>query len=322
MLTGAFVGFGNVAEFGHWPAYASSGQCGIVAAVERVPERRAAAERFGLETFSSLADLTNRRRIDFVDICTPPAEHYSAAAEALRHGCHVLCEKPVFLHLREFDQVRELARAAGVAVAPVHNWKYAPIIRCAAQSMHEGTIGALRKLTVTTLRSNAASTAGHNWRKDARLAGGGILMDHGWHAVYLALTFFAERPLDLTCELHRPSPQSAEDEAFLRLAFPSGVAEIVLSWNAQRRANELQLCGDRGEIKVMDDVLAVNGDTKKFESALSAGSHHPDWFAAMLPDVVAAFGVPGRSAALLAEATECLRTISAAYEQAKWRTDG
>ena len=51
-------------------------------------------------------------------------------------------------------------------------------------------------------------------------------------------------------------------------------------------------------------------------AALSAGSSHADWFAAMLPDVLAAFAEPARSRPMLDEAAQTLAIIEEAYAQA------
>src|SRR5262249_28588024 len=59
MLRGAIVGFGHVARFGHWPAYASTPDARIVAVVDRTASGRELAA--GLSpapaTFATLADL-------------------------------------------------------------------------------------------------------------------------------------------------------------------------------------------------------------------------------------------------------------------------
>lgn len=318
MLTGAIVGFGNVAEFGHWPAYSTSDECRIVAAVDASAERRRAAERIGLKTYATLSEL-NDTPIDFVDICTPPATHFASMLEATERGWNVLCEKPLLLDLSQLGKVRRLGDATNVAIVPAHNWKYAPIIRRATDLLGQGTIGALRSVRISTLRTKAAVTVGSNWRHDPQLSGGGILMDHGWHAVYLALHWFGEKVVDVEAELHADG--AVEDEAVAKLTFPSGAAEIVLSWKADRRENAVRLCGDRGEILINDDTLVVNGRVEHFAAPLSAGSHHADWFAAMLPDVLGAFRNVPNAQRMFEEAAECLRVIRIAYKRANWREE-
>jgi predicted dehydrogenase len=319
VLRGAIIGFGAVAANGHLPAYLKSREAKIVAVVERTETRRKIAEETvpGIATFSTIEDLAAGIEIDFVDICTPPGLHGEPMLDALGRGWNVLCEKPLLLDLDELEKVRTLARDSGRAVVPVHNWKYAPIIRRATKALRAGAIGPLCEIEIETLRIEdcaAADPAHPNWRRDAALAGGGVLMDHGWHAIYLARYWFGEDPIGVDAKLHRATPGGIEDEATLTLHFPSGPAKIFLTWRAEVRRNTMRLIGDRGEIAINDDTLTIGSEEIRFESALSAGSHHADWFVAMLPDVLAGFRAPEQARESFEEAAVCLSVIRSAYE--------
>jgi predicted dehydrogenase len=239
--------------------------------------------------------------------------------EAVASRQHVLCEKPFLLDHLILDEVRALRDRYDLAVMPVHNWKYAPIIRAATDQLRQGTIGELCEAEITTLRLRdaiAADPAQPSWRRDPILAGGGILMDHGWHALYLALDFFRDGPIETSATLHRPNETAVEDEARVELQFPSGTARIELSWNAPVRANRVKLIGTRGAIVIDDDTLDLNGKKSRFPAGLSAGSHHAEWFTAMLPDVIAAFDKPELSRVPFEEAALCLTIIQRCYAEA------
>lgn len=318
MLRGAIIGFGEVARHGHWPAYATSRAVRIVAVVDRTEERRNVARELLPEVaaFSTIDELAGRAEIDFVDICTPPALHGEPMLAALRRGWNVLCEKPLLLDLAEIDQVRHATLECGRAVVPVHNWKYAPIVRQATTMLRSGAIGKLRRIEIETLRIQDCAVADPdrpNWRRDPAIAGGGVLMDHGWHAIYLARHWFGEDPIEVQSSLHRPSKAGVEDEATMTLTFPSGQAKIFLTWRADVRRNTMRLIGERGEIAIDDDRLTTAGESIQFERALSAGSHHTDWFAEMLPDVVSGFDRPETALDLFNEAALCLSVIQRAY---------
>ena len=200
---------------------------------------------------------------------------------------------------------------------PVHNWKYAPIVRRATEMLRSGAIGQLREVEIETLRIQDCAVADpdhQNWRRDPAIAGGGVLMDHGWHAIYLARHWFGEAPSEVRASLHRPTPEGVEDEATLTLVFPSGHAKIFLTWRADVRRNTMRLIGERGEIAIDDDTLRIAEESIQFESALSAGSHHADWFAAMLPDVIASFHRPEAALESFDEAALCLSVIRRAYQ--------
>jgi predicted dehydrogenase len=321
VLRGAIIGFGAVAANGHWPAYAKSREAKIVAVVDRTEQRRQAARDLisDIATFATVEELAAAgMALDFVDVCTPPALHGGPIRSALKSGWNVLCEKPLLLAPKELEEVRSLANQSGRAVVPVHNWKHAPIVRRATEALRRGSIGRLREVEIETLRIEdcaAIDPAHPNWRRNPAIAGGGILMDHGWHAIYLARHWFEENPVGIEAELHRAA-NGIEDEARLTLQFPNGRARIFLTWRADRRRNTMRLIGDGGEIAINDDTLVIGREEVRFESALSAGSHHADWFAAMLPDVVASFRSPEMARRSLDEAAMCLSAIRRAYEVA------
>jgi predicted dehydrogenase len=319
MLRGAIIGFGAVAANGHLPAYLKSREAKIVAVVDRTDERRKAAQESFPEiaTFATIEELAASAEIDFVDICTPPALHGEPMLDALARGWNVLCEKPLLLDPVELERVRILVRESERAVVPVHNWKYAPIIRRATEVLRSGAIGSLREIEIDTLRIEdcaAVDPAHPNWRRDPAIAGGGVLMDHGWHAIYLARYWFGVEPTGVRAKLHRSAPKGVEDEVVLTLTFPSGQAKIFLTWRADIRRNTMRLTGERGQIAIDDDILRSGGDAIRFESALSAGSHHADWFAAMLPDVIASFREPNAALESFEEAATCLSVIRHAYQ--------
>jgi predicted dehydrogenase len=318
VLRGAIIGFGEVAHRGHWPAYAKSRDAKIVAVVDRTAERRKAARESlpAVATFATIQELAEGAKIDFVDICTPPALHGEPMLDALARGWNVLCEKPLLLDLIELEKVRSAMKKAGRAVVPVHNWKYAPIVRRATESLRLGAVGPLREVEIKTLRIQncpVADTHHPNWRRDPAIAGGGVLMDHGWHAIYLIRHWFGEDPIEIRASLHRPTPNEVEDEASLTLVFPSGQAKIFLTWKADVRRNTMRLIGERGEIVIDDDTLRIAGESIPFKSGLSSGSHHPDWFAVMLPNVIANFHRPETALESFDEAALCLSVIRRAY---------
>jgi predicted dehydrogenase len=325
-LTGAIVGFGEVARHGHWPAYAASHQLAIVAIVDRSAERRELAVSLspGVRAYESLDALAAEETLDFVDICTPPALHGGPAIASLERGWHVVCEKPFLLDADVLKRARALAEARGVAAVPVHNWKYAPIVREATARLRRGDIGRLERVEIETERLRdfkGADPERPNWRRDPAVAGGGILMDHGWHALYLALHWFADQPGGPTAvdaDFHRPGPHAVEDEARVRLRFAHGEASIALTWNGTARRNTMRLAGDRGSMTIADDRLLVHGtagdEEVVFPVALSGGSHHADWFAAFIPTLAGYFKDPAASRASFDEAAACFGIIQRAYQ--------
>lgn len=92
----------------------------------------AAAEKlgsgFGVPHLSTEAILRDSS-IDAVHICTPNAQHFSMAKEALLAGKHVLCEKPLSTTVEEAKELAELAAQKGLRNCVCHNLRYYPMVQ-------------------------------------------------------------------------------------------------------------------------------------------------------------------------------------------------
>lgn len=319
-LRGAFIGFGGVAAKGHLPGWRARRDTAIVAAADSASQRRQAflAACPGARVYESVGALLAGETLDFVDICTPPGSHAELIAQALDAGLHVLCEKPLTTRLDDARRVAAAAARAERVVHTVHNWLEAPVCLRVSALVSEGAIGAVRSLRWRTLRSApaAASDAAGNWRVDPALAGGGILFDHGWHALYCIMRWAGGTPraLSASLETRRFREWPIEDTATLALDLATATGQVHLTWAADERANHIELEGERGSIAVMGDSVVVERPSGRSRwscpPSLSEGSHHPEWFAGVAEHFRAA--IAGEAADNLDEALLCARLIDLA----------
>lgn len=320
MLNGALIGFGNVAAKGHMPGWRARNDARIVAATDAAPLRREAfldACPDG-RWHATVDDLLSSEKLDFVDICAPPGAHAALIERALGAGLHVLSEKPLVTRVEDAKRVAASAARAGRIVHTVHNWLHAPVCRRISALVDEGAIGPVRSVRWRTLRTQPAIAVSAdgvaNWRVDAEQAGGGILVDHGWHALY-CVTRWAGVPHGVAARLEtrRFHDQPLEDTADLALPTTAGVSRIFLTWAADERANAIEIEGEEGEIRVGGDAVVLKakaGERRWTSPSLSEGSHHPDWFGGVAADFVAA--ATGGAKSNLSEAVLCARLIDAA----------
>jgi len=327
MVRGAIIGLGNVALDGHLPGWAASTGVEIVAVTDVEHARRAEAARRlpAARWFDSADELLGQMRLDFVDICTPPSSHAPLIEAALAKGIHVLCEKPLVRSRDELAEVSRLAAARRRVLHTVHNWHHAPIVRRTAELVREGAVGRVQRVTWHTLRERPAATRdalGINWRVDPSVAGGGILTDHGWHVFYVIQRWVGATPVAVRARLEkrRHAALAVEDTATVELTFPDATAEIVLTWAADERRNWAEVRGSDGTLELQDDTLVLTrGATSErwaCPPALSNGSTHPDWFAPVAGQFVAAIE-GGDGHANLAEASLCVVLESLARESSR-----
>lgn len=260
--------------------------------------------------------LSVEKDLDALIVATPPLYHADAVVAGLRAGLHVLCEKPLTLDPAALERVRAESEARGRAVYSVNNWAFSPQWARLLEEAASGKLGAVRHAEIRVLRLKpSVSALPGDWRKDPAVAGGGILVDHGWHNLYLLRRLLGPGARPAGAVL---SPEGAVDEsATVLLRAPGCDGTLHMTWRASERSNWALVCGEKGTAELRDDVLVVRAggveERVSFPERLSAGSAHPEWLAAMWPAFEAECAGRGRGGSL-AEAAFCLETIRACYD--------
>ena len=331
MLRGAIIGLGNVAVYGHLPGWLGRHDIEIVAGTDVRPGRRLELQCRvpRARWYDTAAELLARERLDFVDICTPPATHAGVIRSALGHGLHVLCEKPLVCSLEDLSALARLVADRHRVLYTVNNWLHAPIIQKVRELVRQGAIGEVKRCLWQTLRMQPAAAADEqagNWRLDPAMAGGGILVDHGWHVFYVLQGWLGHAPLRIGALLEtRRLPKSPlEDTATMWLEFPAATAEVFLTWASDVRRNWAELGGTHGTIRVEDGTLVlIQSRSQRRERRwpcpppLSEGSHHPDWFGGVANGFVAEVTDATARGVNLAEASLCVTFLTLAQESSR-----
>jgi len=329
VLRGALIGFGGVAEQGHLPGYLRDSRFEICAAVDpdqAARERASRASGQRIRPYSSLAACLSSERLDFVDIATPPSEHLEAIERAAGAGLHLLVEKPLALTFEEALRVERAARRGEVALTVVHNWHHAPAFRAAREALDGGAIGAPGEVEFVTERTEPAGGGAQSWRLDAKIAGGGILVDHGWHQLYLARALLGGRDpqsVQAATERRRWKQWSVEDTAQVQVCYRGGARAVLrLTWAAPRRRTLVTIRGESGVLRVEDGgvVVAVRGEPERpwpSERDAPDDSYHASWFPGVLDTFANAVRDPASAAANQREALLCQAVIDAAYRSAE-----
>ena len=330
-IEGALVGVGGVAEHGHLPGFRRHGGFAIASVAETDPVRRARAREAlgpGVRLYASLRELLAAERPAFVDVAVPPALHAETISEAIIARRHVLAEKPLATTLADAERLLAAAQRAGVALVTAHNWHYAPAFRAAREAVKAGAIGRPHRIEFVTERTEPAGGP-RSWRLDRRVAGGGILVDHGWHQLYLACALLgagAPRSVRATTARRRFTQASVEDTAEVTLHFGGGAeARLALTWAAAERRTAVTLTGDEGELAIDGPRVRVRKASDEAGAARDwpvppdapDDSWHAAWFPPVLDLLAAALASPATAAANRQEARMCQSVIDAAYRSAE-----
>jgi predicted dehydrogenase len=224
----------------------------LVAAVDSHLERaeRLAAGHPGCAATTDWAASVARDDVDLVIVATTNDWLTPVAIEAVRHGKHVLVEKPAARSPLELRPLLEAARAAGVVAKVGFNHRFHPALQKARAIFTAGTLGPLLHIRG---RYGHGGRLGYEreWRADPEISGGGELLDQGVHLVDLARWFagdFVETVAHVGTEFW---DMPVEDNAFLLLKTAAGpVAWLHASCTEWKNLFSFEVFGRDGKLQV------------------------------------------------------------------------
>ena len=231
----------------------------IVAVASASGDRaRAAATPWGAEWTTDVSALVARDDVDAVAIATPSGLHPAQALEALRHGKHVLVEKPIALSTTDARAVAAEARTRGLVAATVSQRRFEPVPRAIHDAVAAGALGRVSMVLVEGFYHRPQSYYDSApWRGTIALDGG-VLMNQAIHMIDLLR--WIGGPVDRVAANvatlgHR---MEAEDTATVSLLFASGALGAILATTsaARERPTELRVHGDRGHVRLIGEEAA------------------------------------------------------------------
>jgi predicted dehydrogenase len=207
-------------------------------------------------------ELVRDPAIGIVSITAPNVLHKEMALEAIAHGKHVHCEKPLAPNADDARVMVDAAEEAKVVTQVGYNYVKNPLMDLASDMVASGELGEItgfRGIHAEDYMSDAE--APHSWRVDP--SGGGAVADLGSHIIGLArflLGPITEVQADLTTVVpERPVAVGAaekrrvqvDDIARLLVRFGRGCGgTIEANWVASGRKMQLgfELYGTKGAL--------------------------------------------------------------------------
>ncbi len=261
----------------------------VAGAFSRSPERnRAMGEELALSPDRVYADYAEMARaesvredgIEAVAVVTPNDSHVPISTCFLRHGVHVLCDKPLANSLSDAEALRDVVGESGRVFALTHNYAGYPMVREARARVAAGALGAVRIVQAeyaSGARSRLVEAEGDEktaWRTNPAIGGpSAVLCDLGVHAHHLLrfVTGCEVEAVSASLATMVPGRTSHDDaQASLRL---SGGARGALwaSYVAAGCRNGLRLlvCGESGTLEWWQEqpevltIHALGGSTRR-----------------------------------------------------------
>jgi predicted dehydrogenase len=143
----AVVGLGPIGNL-HARIYQGDDLAELVGVCDRHSGRASeAGRRYGVPAFASLSEMLSAVDPAVVSVATGgfeySSDHYEATMQALAHGCHVLCEKPICNDLDKAREMVALASSAGLCFGIDFNHRFTPAAYAAKKWVDAGELGDL-----------------------------------------------------------------------------------------------------------------------------------------------------------------------------------
>lgn len=260
----ALVGGGGAAFIGkvHATAATLDREAILVAgALSSNPERsRAFAAEFGIddsraygsyqELLEAESKLPKDERVDFVSVATPNFTHCDIACAVMEAGFHVVCDKPMTIHLEDAARMVETAENTGRVFALTHNYSGYPLMRQAREMVANGELGDIIAVRATYVQGwmhgmdPQAEQARGAWKSDPHKNGrAGSLGDVGTHAFHLASFVTGLTPESLLSGMQSYSKHhELDDYGHAMVRFTQGATGLI-TWSqvTHGRQNDLSI---------------------------------------------------------------------------------
>jgi len=147
MLRVCVIGMGPIGNL-HADIYKADPLADLAGVCDRDVDRaKTAGERLGVPWFASAPEMLEAIRPDLCSVATGgyeySSDHHEPATQALRAGCHVLCEKPISNEIARAEEMVRVAREEGRCFGIDFNHRFTSAARIAKQWMDEGRLGDL-----------------------------------------------------------------------------------------------------------------------------------------------------------------------------------
>lgn len=197
------------------------------------------------KAFGSYEELFNSPEVDVVYIATPHSHHAQLAIQAIEHGKHVLCEKPMGVNSEQTSRMLTLAREKKVFFMEALWSRFIPAIAKAKELIDSGTIGDIRYIHAD-FAFYALDRNPEGRLLNPELAGGSLL-DIGIYPVFLSYLMLGKPDkVHSICNYHETG---AEIETSLIFEYPGAQALLFsgLTCNSKMKA---MICGTSGTIYI------------------------------------------------------------------------
>ncbi len=294
MLRAAIIGCGSIYKL-HANALLHTEQSELACVIDNRPERaQRAAELYSCQWYSDWTSILEDDSIHVVHICTPHHLHHTMGLEFLKHGKHVLCEKPIASEVRDAEAMIAAAESCQRHLGVVFQNRYNPNARRAKELLAQNHLGdVLGVKAIVPWHRDRAYYNSERWRGHWESEGGGVLINQAIHTIdmiqWLAGDITSVQGQVATCAL--ADTIEVEDMASGYLQFAGGQTGVFFATNdyTTNAPVEVELHCLEGTITLRGEDLIVNGEPMATPSDRSQSIIHKSYWGLGHEDLIQRF---------------------------------
>ncbi len=225
------IGCGNYAADFASSVQSLSGEIDLYFASRDSARAEEYCQRFkGQGFFGSYAEAAMDARVDAHYVCTPHHLHREHSELGIRHGKHILVEKPIANDLEEGLAIVRAAEVAGVTLMVAENVRYLAQVRRCRELVAGASLGEIR---LVQFQEEFPFNPG-GWRSQQSLSGGGVFIDGGIHKVHFMRYLMGEPETVFAAQLPKAMVgHEGEDGVVMMLRWASGAVGLINhAWTA------------------------------------------------------------------------------------------
>jgi predicted dehydrogenase len=236
-----------------------------------------------VKVYTSHDELVQDKRIDAVNICTPPFAHPAPMIAAANSGKHVFCEGPIAGDLKEADAMIAAARDNQIKFTVQYGTRISRGSMMAKKAIDDGKLGQILmgKVDVMWYRMQSYYDSGA-WRGTWAGERGGATFHHGRYAIDLYLWLMGEVS-EVYAQMDTFTHDiELEDCSMSVLRFRHGaLGQIMASTSAHpgiAPSQRIEIFGEKAAISVIPswNIGSSDGDyAKQLQAGLEAEIQEP-----------------------------------------------
>lgn len=228
--------------YNHARVYYRLDEANLVA-VSDVSERtlNKVSKKYDAKGYSDYEDLLKDPEIEAVSVCVPTTHHYSVVMEAIKHGKHVLVEKPIAFTLNEAEEMIAAAKEKGVILATGHVERFNPAVRKAKELIDNDVIGDV-----------VSASAKRVGPFPPRIKDVGVTIDLAIHDLDVMNYLFDEDVLQVYATMSSMLEKCEfEDHAEIMVNFSNEATGILeVNWLTPYKRRQIEITGTDGIVSV------------------------------------------------------------------------